>query len=394
MSIEAPLWRYFIAALDGSGITDYSKLASDRVVEVVLNAPLSMSGTVPSDNPQVWIPYDGDGYDDPYLNEGTRLLWGLRRESSTPPYYTVRAATIVQLVNDEAAQDNARTAFTGWDPWHYMMSRPACNLDGTLPGPNGLQYVNTQASVIIAELLHNTIVNHGFAYIDAGDGTQVGPQYQDYGGSAEYNGTLEIGVGMLLGVPPDPPFTIAQGTSVGEAWRQITDLGVCDIILEPIYVPTGRTVLIGPTVHYNFLVQLNVYEAAGSIVDEAIFAWNTPGRSLVGLSRQEDGSGRANKIQFFAGQGGVNGAGVPQTGAAAVTKYGEYWAQQFFPSATAAFQVTDLASQQLALRASGRTTVTFTPAPERSPRPWQDYYLGDRVVVSASKEKFRKALGT
>jgi len=82
-----------------------------------------------------------------------------------------------------------------------------------------------------------------------------------------------------------------------------------------------------------------------------------------------------------------------QTDAASVTKYGEYWAQQFFPGATAPFQVTDLAEQQLALRAAGKTTVTFRPAPERSPRPWQDYYLGDRVPVWASKEKFRKLLG-
>jgi len=384
MTLVPPLWRNFVADLSGFGITDYSKLTSDRVIEVVLNGPLSVQGTVPSDNPQVWIPYDGDGYNDPYLSEGSRLMWWFRRESNTPPYYTVRGATIVQLVEDEAQQDDARTRFAGWDPWQLMFYRPACNADGSLPGPNGLQYVDTQAATIIETLLSNTYSNHsGLTYIDLPALRPDGNP--NSGDSGFWNGTIETGAGMALGVPPDPPFTIAQGTSVGEAMQQICDMGVCDIILNPIYDPIDRP---------SYLVELNVYAQAGETRDEAIFAWNAPGRSLVGLSRQEDGSSRANKIQFFAGQGGVNGDGVLQTDAASVSKYSEYWAQQFFPGASAPFQVTDLASAQLALRANGRTTVTFKPAPERSPRPWLDYQLGDRVPVWAKKEGFRKGIGS
>ncbi len=375
---RGPLWRYFIADLSGGGITDYSKLAADRTVEVVLNAPLTVRGTVPSDNPQVWIPYDGDGYDDPYLAEGTRLLWGFRRESATPPYYTVRAATIVQLVQDTAQQDDARTQFVGWDPWHYLFSRPVVNSAGGLPGKDGLSFTNTQASVVIASLLKWTIDSLGHVYVDAG---------VTYSGTGSYNGTLETGAAMEIDI------NFQQGTSVGQAWQQVTALGVCDIVLDPIYDPFTRP---------NYLVQLNVYEHAGSVKDEQIFAWNMPGRSLVGLDRQEDGSERANRLEFQAGQGGVAGAAPAVDDLDSQAKYGVYEAQQFFPGLTgrtpdekaaAVAAVTSLAEQQLALRKNGKETVTFSPAPERSPRPWQDYQLGDRVPVWASKEKFRRMLG-
>lgn len=367
-----PLWRYFIADLDGAGITNYSRLASGRSCEVLLNGPLSLRGSVPSANPQVWITYDGDGYDDPYLAEGTRLLWGFRRESNTPPYYTVRAATIVQLVTDSARQDDATTQFVGWDPWHYLLSRPVVNSAGGFPGKDGLSFTDTQASVVIASLLKWTIDSVGHTFVDAGF---------DYSGTSDYNGILETAAGMVIDV------NFAQGTSVGQAWQQVTNMGVCDIILNPIYDPANRP---------NYLVELNVFAQAGRVKDEQIFAWNMPGRSLVGLTRQQDGSDRANRITFFAGQGGSAGQGATVDDVDSQLKYGVYEVQQFFPSANgqgARAVVTSLAEQQLALRAVGKETVTLFPAAKRSPRPWQDYSLGDRVPVWASQQKFRQLLG-
>lgn len=371
-----PLWRNFIADLSGQGITDYSKLTSDRAVEVILNGPLSAEGTVPSDNPQVWIPYDGDGYDDPYLNEGTRLMWWFRRESNTPPYYTVRGATMVQLVSDEAQQDDARTRFVGWDPWHYMFSRPVQNYDGTLPGDAGISFTATQAATVIETLLDNTFQNDGHIYIDLPD---LKPDASvNSGASGFWSGTIETGAGMSIDI------NFAQNTSVGQALQQVCNMGVCDIILNPIYDPTNRP---------NFLVELNVYAQAGVTRDEAIFAWNAPGRSLVGISRTEDGSSRANKMVFFAGQGGASGVTAVTEDAASQAKYGTYFAQQFFPGQVDLTAVTDLVDQQLLLRKNGKTTVMIRPAPERSPRPWQDYQLGDRVPVWALPRGFRQLLG-
>lgn len=369
-SFDSPLWRYFLSNLAGEGVTDLSKLAADRQVETVLNAPLAMRGTVPSDDPQVWITDAGDG--DPFVAEGTRLLWGLRRESETPPYYVPRGATLCQLVQDTAQQDDARTHFTGFDPWKYLMARPIVDAAGNLPGENGTSFTATQASVIIATLLKNTIVNHGHAYVDAGTayaGTAIGTA----------NCVLETGAGMVIDI------AFQQGTTVGQAWAQITDLGVCDIVLTPVYDPFNRP---------NYLVELNVYAQAGSIKDEQIFAWNSPGRNLVAVDRQEDGTGRANKMLFFTGQGGKidRPTGPTSTDAASVAKFGQYWDQQFFPGQIVAAAVQSLSDRQLALRKDGKTTVTFSPAPERSPRPWQDYNLGDRVPVWVTRQEFRKLL--
>ncbi len=391
MAVVAPLWRYFLADLSGTGITDLSKITSDRTVDTVLNAPLSMSGTVPSDNKKVWLPWTEDGYDDPYLAEGTRLMWGFRQESDLPPYWTCRGATIVQLVEDTAEQDDARTRFVGWDPWHYMFSRPVTDIDGSLPGENGLSFNDTKVSVIVCELLRNTILNFGFAYIDAGDGSRSGEgsQYQDYAGSAEYGGFLDD--------DPVIDWNIPQGTSVGQAWQDLCAAGECDIILTPIYEPFGRTV--GSDLVVNFLCEISVYAQAGQTRDNQKFSWNMPGRNLVGIDRQQDGSSRINDFMAFAGPGGTSGGQVTVIDNPSITKYGAYVGQQFFPGLNGPDVVANidaaeaLAQQQVNLRATGRQTVTITPASGRGPRPWIDYQLGDRVPVLASAQKFRQLLG-
>jgi hypothetical protein len=74
-------------------------------------------------------------------------------------------------------------------------------------------------------------------------------------------------------------------------------------------------------------------------------------------------------------------------------------AQQFFPGLNGPDLAANVAAAgafaqaQVALRATGKQTVTITPAPERGPRPWLDYQLGDRMPVLASAQKFRQLLG-
>ena len=367
------LWKFFIAELDGTGITEYSKLASARSVELALNQPLKVSGTVPSDNTLVNLPYPNPlgslfGGDDSYLSEGIRLLWAFRKESDTPPYYTVRGATLVQLVEDAAEQDDARTSFVGYDPWQLLLSRPVVNSDGDLPGVFGMSFSNTLPTTIIGNLLKWTIAATGHAYIDGS---------LAFGGTTFYAGTIETGTVTI-------DINFPRGTTVGEAWRMVCDLGVCDIVLNPIYDPFNRP---------DYLVELNVYNQAGTTRDEQRFAWNQPGRSLVGLNRQIDGTVRANEVTFGAGYAGTNTPTItPTTDVDSIAKFGVYYANQMFPAALSAAAVSPLQDQQLALRKGGRTTVSFRPAPERSPEPWVDYQLGDRVPVFASREKFRYPL--
>lgn len=364
------LWKYFIAELDGTGITEYSKLASARYVELSLNQPLKVGGSVPSDNSLVNLPIPSTlgtfTVDDSYLSEGIRLLWAFRKESTTSPYYTVRAATLIQMVEDAAEQDDATTSFVGYDPWQLLFSRVVRNSDGDVPGKDGLSFTNTSPLTIIGSLLQWTIDAEGHAYIDAG---------LSFGGTTFYTGNLEAGPGIDINFP--------RGTSVGEAWQMVCDMGICDIILSPIYDPRNRP---------NYLVELNVYNQAGETRDEQRFAWNQPGRSLVGLNRQIDGTVRANRLIYGAGYAGYRDALTDEDDIFSISKFGYYSVNQMFPAALSLSETTPLAQQQLLLRRAGRTTVRFTPAPERSPEPWVDYQLGDRVPVFASREKFRYPL--
>ena len=215
--------------------------------------------------------------------------------------------------------------------------------------------------MIVGELLKNTIVNNGTCGLDMG---------VTYGGTVFWGGTI------VACLPLDINFQ--QGLSVGEAWQQLTNNYDCDIIITPIYDPINRP---------GYLGEVSVVPQAGIERDNAIFAWDLPSQSLVQISRLYDGTLRANKVKFFAGQGGtaLGGQSVPvQTDAASVAKFGEYWRQQFFPGQNVAGVVQLLAQAELAFSANGRQTVTISPAPERSPHPFDEYYLGDRVPVYAS----------
>lgn len=375
---QSPYWRFVVGDLQTFEVLSFlDKLASERTATYTLNQPAIATGKVPSDNPEINIPWPAAD-SDPFLAEGSRVLWGFRREGLAEPFWTIRYAGMILQLEDDAQSDNAYTTYTAWDPWQYLFSRPVCNLDGSLPGPNGISFTATRVDVIAAELLRNTIVNHGICGIDAGDGsTGAPPAYQDWGGTSYYTGTINAATSIDI--------NFAQGTSVGDAWKQLCDAAYCDIILEPIYDPINRS---------GYLVQFNIYNEAGSERDDAIFAWDMPSRSLVGVHRLIEGSKRANEVKFFAGQGGsaAGGQTVPvQTDAASVTKYGEYWMQVFLPGQAVAAAVEALAAAQLALAKNGRTTVTFSPAPQRSPIPFLDYTLGDSVPVYASN-RFRAPL--
>ena len=337
------------------------KLASNRQVTLTVDQPAVASMVVPSENPEISIPWPSAG-DDPFLAEGTRVLWGLRREATTDPWIIRFAGLILQL-EDNAETDNAYTTLTAWDPWEYLFSRPVCNADGSLPGPNGISFTATRTDVIAAELLANTIDNQGPVGIDAG---------VTYSGTTFYDGTLD-GSEMI-------DINFAQGTSVGQAWQALCDASYCDIWIEPIYDPNNRP---------GYLGQLNVYNQQGHERDNAIFAWDDPSRSLVAIHRLIEGNQRANAVKFFAGQGGSAPGGQTitlQEDAASIAKFGQYWRQTFFPNQVVAAVVQALAFAQLQLSKNGRITVTFSPAPQRSPLPFTEYFLGDRVPVYASSQ--------
>jgi hypothetical protein len=174
-----------------------------------------------------------------------------------------------------------------------------------------------------------------------------------------------------------------QGMTVGQAMQHLVGLGVCDIVLDPVYDPFVRPAI---------LCDLNVYAEAGATRYSQAFAWDAPGKSIVDIDREEDGGRRANVVAASASAGGDAGTAAAGDDTAA-DDFGVYEAHQFYPEwASDNGTMSDLAAEAVAIRAYGVQTVTFTPAPDRGPRPWQDYQPGDRVPVWATPEKFRRAL--
>lgn len=360
---EAPPWRFAITDLDCEVITWLDRLARQRTVTFVLNAPAIATGTVPSDDPRINIEHtDGD----PYLAEGTRLLFGFRLEpqSSGISAWIVRYAGIILQVEDSAQQDNADTAYTALDPWQYLRSRPVRNgpdFDYTLPGVDGSSYTDTRIDVIAGQILRNTIVTDGPVFIDAGS---------SYGGTAFWGGTIEACDQIDI--------NFQQGTNVGDAWDQLVGSNQADFVLTPIWDPIRRP---------GYTHELSIFQQAGAIVQDTIFGWDKVPRNLIGISRLYEGSGRANNVKFYAGQGGtaLNGQTIPvQVDAASVAKYGEYWGFQFFPGQNVAAAVEALAAAQLDIRKNGRQTVVMSPSPDCSTALFQAFFLGDRVPVYAS----------
>lgn len=366
----SPPWRFVVTKKNGAILTFLDRLASNRSVTYLLDAPGNAKLRAPSENPEVNILTAGR----PFVANNDRLLYGFRRDSalSTSGHdlpYTVRFGGIIEQVSDVGDTERALTEITAYDPWQYLYTRPVVvNAAGDLPGVDGYTFFDTPAGLIAAALLADSIAASGTTHIDAG---------VTYQGTGFWGGSITVDPDSAVSI------TFPRGMSVGEAWSKLIGTGAIDIVLTPIYDPTNRP---------GYLADLSISLQAGSVQDDAIFAWDKPSKSLIAIDRLTDGAQMANKVMLFVGEGGV--ATALQTDAASVAQYGEYWATQAFPGASDSAAIiagTALAYRQLQLRKQGKTTVNFTPTPERSPDPFNEFYLGDRVPVYAS-DRFRQAI--
>lgn len=354
---DSPFWRFALSQIQRDDadphtitglpiISFLDTLATDRVVTAKLREPSTITGNVPSDNPEVNIPMP-DPDNDPFLAEGNRVLWAFRRESETPPYYICRGAGVILSMVDSANPDGTRTNFTAFDPWQGLYSRPAVDINGEFPTEDfSLQFSSYSGAEIAFELLENTIFYMGDILIDI------------------YAGTIETTENLGL-------WEIQQGTSVGQALADLIATNTMDIVLSPIYDPNGVVTHI-----------LNIYEKAGSQRNNAVMSYDRAAKSLTGMERGYDGANRANTLRFHNGQGGPPSAEISDP--ESLGKYGEQWLEQFFPYHLNPEEVVTLAYGQLQLLKNGPKTLNIDPGTTNAPSPFTEYYLGDSVPVLAS----------
>ncbi len=339
-------WRAVITDLDTVPITMLDNLAAGRTIDFALNKPANTKAVVPSDDPRVNLPtVEGTGLGPPSLSFNDRLAYLFRREDGTDGVWVCRFAGVVEQIEDASSADQPYSTFTAYDPWQYLFARPIMSGTG-LVGPHGLSYTATRGDVIAFDLVLNTIALHGGVHINLSDGV--------------FEHTEQIDINFQ------------QGTSVGAALQQLCATGTLDIVMEPIYDPTG---------HPGDCVIMNVYVQAGVTRDDAIFSWDV-GRNVTGISSLIDGDLMANTVQFFNGQGGPPVA--PAHDADSEARYGWWETQQFFPQQTQEVAVEEMAQFQLQLRKQGKRTIRLTPNSLLSPIPLLEYGLGDRVVPRAT----------
>lgn len=353
---ESGPWRFLVTDLESVTQALLDRLATNREIVFTLNEACQMSGSVPSDTPEINL--EGDS-GDPLLAEWTRLLYCFRRERDEPssdgPIWVIRAAGIILSVDDQGGPDVPVTDFIAYDPWALLYRRPLRDEEGNLPPEGGLVF-SAAGSAIAEQIIAFSELVDGTTHLDL------------------LTGTIET--------TPVVDITFQQGISVGEALDQLVDTGTMDVIMEPIYDPIDKP---------GTVCVLNIFETAGDIRRAAIFAWDKPGRNLVDLNRQTSGRDRANKLQYYVGQGGPP---VPLiTDATSVAKYGRYWEQQFFPANENADVVEGFANTQRRLRRNGLITYQISPAPERALTPITDYYIGDYVPIYATS-RLREEVAT
>lgn len=378
-----PSWRFVVTDLAGEVTTVLDHLASDRVVTPKLNEPLEVSCTVPSDNPEInitWAPPGGNGDGFPFVAEGVRQLYCFRRESVLPPYFVCRAATLILQTTDAGGSDPARTTISAWDPWQYMMSRPVLvsaqtPVDYGGPGAplqqGGITYPPFMpANEIALDMISNTIVFGNAAAPAAAKACFV-----DLAGTVADPAINETCQSFAI-----PGYNIPQGKSLGQALQDLCAQGFMDIVLRPIFDPVNRPGILAVVDIYN---QYPPAGGAGDYRYGAVFAWDKPSRSLVGITDVIDGTLRANDIQYFYEMGG-NTIAADAIDLDSIRTFGEYKVQQFFPQQALEPGVNYLAFEELNLRSTFKQTVTLDPAPERAPQPFVDYAVGDRVPVYAS----------
>lgn len=373
---QGPPWRWVVTDPLTNTVTFLDRLAFAVQVRYILNRTSTAKLSVPSDNPEVnilhnWVPPPGPTtFTGPFVEEGDRLLYGFRREGDSPLWVCRYGGTILQT-EDTGETENARTVLTAADPWQLLYQRPMRNILADFPDKAGFfSFNDTQTGVIALTWLRNTILNEGPVGIDVPTTGQLagfGITLVDMPGSGYWSGTIENTTQIDI--------DFQQGMSVGEIWDQLVQEGYMDIVLTPVYDPVRR-----PGITH----EINIYERAGRQADDAVMAWDKPSRNLISFNHVKDGYKRANTVRYYEQQGGKPvGGGIPIADGTSVLRYGEYWAQQFFPGRIQE-AVLAFAELQLLLRADGIDTVTIEPTPERAPFLFTEWFIGDTVPVFAS----------
>jgi hypothetical protein len=387
-------WRWVITdILEGAPLTTLDRVARERSIQYERNQSTLITSTQSSDDPSVnTIFQDINGHLFPYLAEGDRLLYCLRRDygagpddvparvgGSTGPWYP-RAAGVILQYDDAATSEDGNTTLSAYDPWEYLRHVPVIR-NRTDPADNELlhnwdviyPYEVFSIDEIIIDLLEQAKSFYNVPPFNWGATSGPRNMFVDWGWSAQYAGTIETVAPPSSGTIVDGGVIFEKGTSIADAFAMLIEIANCDIVLTPIYDPVNRP---------GILCELSVFNTSGAQRPGVQFAWDYTPWSVEDVSRLVDGTGRANRINLHTTQGG-DSVGIV-TESTSVNRFGEYWLEQWFMQPDHSESLAPWAQTLKDTISEHPRTVQISPLPERSPEPFIDYFVGDEVEVLAS----------
>lgn len=383
-------------------LTFLDRRATRRQSHHELGAPASFSATVRADDPEVNLVHNdnfavGGGFydqDHAFVSEGIRLVHVLRRElpNAADPWVCRFGGIILGLEDDSDGTRNL-SRLTAYDPWGYLFHRPCvrceldpaspvgaptCLIDGvtgratplTTPVGDVIFPAGTRINHIAGYLLQRTIDAHGPCMIDAGDGSSANGDGNDYAGTADWGGVIEDCATLAQ------KFVIQKGATVGEAWQQLMETGLCKIVLRPLYDP-GRP---GYCAELSIFRTDSLYDGLSEWQDAhggiPKMAWDHAGHDFAEVIHTVDGTERANKLVFYGPDGVPTGL---VTSAGSVARYGQQWTEEQLIRITRSEALSTTAQKERFRRQQGRRTWQFSPVPELTYRPFQDYDVGSII---------------
>lgn len=355
---EAKLWRWILTDNMGATISILDRLAYNVELVYELDAPWYVTLHVPSDDPLINILHT-DGL--PYLAEGVRQLHGFRRDVTSTENWILHFSGRVEQIEDATRTEDAITRVSAWDAWRWAYNHSCVAwLGGTAAGPigaDGYPYLNSKASDIIRTQM-NMICGQAPDEL-VSNWAPIGFDEGDFDTDDD--------------LPTINQYKISQGMSLGELMTDLSNGGYCDINLRPaLYYPALP----------GCYSTIDVFARSGQYQPGMVFGWDKAPHSLVAVSRLQDGTQRANKIQYYGGQAGAPVPVAEDTSSQA--KYGVYEESQQFPGYNDPKDypyLQALAAQEVNFRLNGQMTLSITPAAERAPSPLRDYHVGTWLPV-------------
>lgn len=349
--IYTPTWELVVCDLNGNALEDLTPVASQRALTFRMNGFDRCSFQVPADDGRV-ANLHTDGY--PIVEAGLRVLKAYRRElqADLSTANVLRYLGLIWGTQDVGEPDEARTAVSCVSLLGRLSRRLALDAAaGTdvVARSAKVDFTNTDGAQILKTLVERTNAIAPTGITTAGGTFETTPQR-----TVSYSRRLVAECGIELA----------------------SSFNGFDFALEPLDRTDGT------------LARLHCYARLGGTNDDGAFGWDIEPNNIVRVERLQN---MEQFVTFLLGLGATAQAGGSLTAqassASAIAQFGRFEAIDTFSDILTQSFLDALVADELAFRVLRRELVQFVPQPNpelgTTPRPWDDFGLGDLVPVAA-----------